>query len=318
MILKNDLIVGSLKAAQGKKIRGFLNVCDSGDHGKMPITLINGEKEGKTVVITGGTHGGEYPGVETAIRLSGELEPKDMSGNVIIVHTVNVLAFHAKLQYIGPEDGKNLNRMYPGKATGTFTERIAYTITNELFTQADFYMDLHGGDIHEALVPFVIYTEAAKEEVNRVSKEAASLLGIKYVVGSMSINGTFGAAGQMGIPGFLGEIGQCGMWNEAEVDSYMRGCKNVLKYLKVLPGEVEKLGEVVYVPKAVGVNATVSGCFYPFIKPGDTVKKHQKLCEIRDYFGTILATYESDMDGIVLYVISSLPINEGEPIYALG
>ena len=355
--MKNALIAGNLRAGQGEKVHGFLNVCGSGigcsgssgggEHGKMPATLINGEYDGKTVVITGGTHGGEYPGVETAIRLARDLDPKEISGNIIIVHPVNILAFKAKLQYLNPEDGKNLNREYPGKAAGTFTERVAYTISSELLRQADFYMDLHGGDIHEALTPFIIVTEAASDDVNRVSREAASLFGIKYVIGSATVSGTFGAAGQMGVPGFLSEIGQCGLWSEAEVERYIWGCKNVLKYLKVLPGEAVQpgvagqpgeaawtgeaaqtgeavqpgeaawTGEVIYASGMTSAAATATGCFYPFVKPGDKVRKGQKLCEIRDYFGKLLAEYESEKDGVILYVISSLPINEGEPIYAL-
>ena len=32
------------------------------------MTLINGVRAGKTVVITGGTHGGEYPGVDATVQ----------------------------------------------------------------------------------------------------------------------------------------------------------------------------------------------------------------------------------------------------------
>ena len=95
-----DLKVGSLSAAVGSKVQGYLEV--EGTPVKMPITLINGVNEGKTVVITGGTHGGEYPGVEASIRLAKTLQPADVSGQLIIVHPVNVPAFQAKLQYVGP------------------------------------------------------------------------------------------------------------------------------------------------------------------------------------------------------------------------
>lgn len=128
--------VGSLVAAEGTKVQGYLEV--PGTPVKMPMTLINGVNEGKTVVITGGTHGGEYPGVETSIRLAKNLDPQEVSGQIAIVHPVNVPAFAAKMQYFGPYDGKNLNREYPGSATGTVTQRIAYAISSQLFTQADF------------------------------------------------------------------------------------------------------------------------------------------------------------------------------------
>ena len=308
--------MGELSASAGSKVQGYLEV--EGTPVKMPITLINGVNEGKTVVITGGTHGGEYPGVEASIRLAKILQPAEVSGQLIIVHPVNVPAFQAKLQYVGPYDGKNLNREYPGLATGTVTQRIAYTISSQLFTQADFYMDLHGGDIHESLTPFVIYSKLGDEAQTKLSLEASKALGVKYVCGSVSTNGTFGCAATMGVPGFLGEIGNCGLWSEAEVKQYVDGVSNVLRLLKVLPGEVVENKEAVVVDHMTGLDAQQTGCWYPCVKINDVVKKGQKLGEIRDYFTNVLGEYFAPCDGVMLYVISSLPINAGDPIIAIG
>lgn len=308
--------VSGLSAAPGAKTQGFMTVPGAGL--SLPLTLINGSKPGKTVVVTGGIHGGEYPGIETAIRLAANLDPSEISGRLAIVHPANPRAFFAKLQYLGPDDGKNLNRMFPGKALGTVSERIAYAISTELFPIADFYMDLHGGDIHEALVPFVIYPSACDPEVSRVSAEAASRMGIPYVVGAASTNGTFGCAAQAGVPGFLAEIGQCGLWSEEEVASYLRGVSNVLAYLGVLPGPGLDLGPVTRLPGMVGAIAAQSGCWYPSVKPGDRVEKGQKLGEIRDFFARPLGEYFAPQDGTMLFVVTSLAINEGEPLAALG
>lgn len=310
------LKVGSLAANPGEKVQSFLTVQNT-DQG-MPVTLINGSRPGKTVAITCGVHGGEYPGIETGIRLAKELQPADIQGRVIILHPANVWAFQAKLQYVGPWDGKNLNRMFPGQALGTFTERIAYTITAELFSQADFYMDLHGGDIHEDLVPFVLFPAAADPEVTRISREAASCLGVPFVVGSVSTTGTFGSAAAMGVPGFLGEIGGRGLWSEAEVDAYLCGVRNVLTYLGVLPGEVKQLAEVHLLERMVGTSAEHAGCWYPAVCPGQAVQTGDNLGEVRDYFGQVLSTYQATLSGTVLYVISSLAINAGDPLVAIG
>lgn len=314
--MKQALTVGNLSAAPGQKVQGHLPV-----HGSalaLPVTLINGTLPGKTVAVTGGIHGGEYPGVETSIRLAVQLTPESVSGQVIIVHPVNVPAFFAKMQYFGPEDGKNLNRVFPGKSKGTLSERIAYTLTTEVLSRADFYMDLHGGDIHEDLTPFVIYSNLGTPQCNEVSEVAASLMGIPYIVGSVSNNGTFGSAAAAGIPGFLAEIGGCGRWSEAEVQTYLTGVWNVLKYLGVLSGLVEDLGPVTKLPRLAGVDAGQTGCWYPSVKVGQIVKKGEKLGEIRDFFAQHLGEYTAPQDGIVLFVVSSLAINEGDPIVAMG
>jgi len=310
------LKVGNIEAKKGEKNQGFLNIINS--EIKVPCTVINGNEEGKTVSITGGTHGGEYPGIEAAIRLAKELTPEMIQGKLIILHPCNLPAFHAKLQYIGPYDGKNLNREYPGMATGTITQKIAYTVSTELLDKSDFYMDLHGGDIHEALEPFVIYSEAGNNEVNKTSKEAASIMGIKYVCGSDSTNGSLGSAALKGVPGFLAEIGQCGLWTEEEVEKYISGVKNVLRYLCVLKGGVVDYGEVKYIHKMKRIVAGKTGLWYSKVVPNQEVKKGEKVGEIKDYFGKTLEEYFALDDGVILYVASSLAINEGDPIYRIG
>jgi len=309
------LKVGDLTCEPNSKVRGFLKVAGAGI--EMPITLVSGSS-GKTVVITGGTHGGEYPGIETAIRLAQEIEPRHIQGKLAIVHPVNTTSFLAKTQYYVPADGRNLNRMFPGKALGTLAERIAYTISTELFAQADFYMDLHGGDIHEALIPFALYPSSVAPDVVRVSREAASRVGVRYVVGSSSSNGAFGSAAASGVPSILVEIGQCGLWSEEEVKAYYRGVKNVLGYLGVLRGECEDLGPVKYLERMTVISAQHEGCWYPCVKPGDTIAESQKFGEMRDYFGKVLGEYRAPLAGIVLYVASSLAITAGDPLGAVG
>ncbi len=311
-----EIKVGNLSANTGEKVQGYLEI--TGTEVKLPMTIINGTKDGKVVAITGGTHGGEYPGVETAIRLAKNTKPEDVAGALIILHPANLPAFQAKLQYIGPHDGKNLNREFPGKATGTVTERIAYTITTEIFAQSDCYMDLHGGDIHEALVPFVIYSKLGDAAQTQVSIDMSLALGIKYICGSVSNNGTFGHAATMGVAGFLGEIGNLGLWSEGEVSQYISGCENVLRYLGVIPGEVITNKDAVMLSAMTGGNATVQGCWYPCVNLEDNVKVGDKLGEIRDYFGNLLEEYFSQHEGVILYVISSLAINVGDPLYAIG
>jgi predicted deacylase len=101
--MSNRLNVGNLSAEPGTKVKGYIEV--PGTFAKMPATLINGTRPGKTISITAGVHGGEYPGIEAVIELANILEPEDVCGQLILVHIVNVPAFEAKLQYIGLDDG---------------------------------------------------------------------------------------------------------------------------------------------------------------------------------------------------------------------
>ncbi len=312
----NTIKVGNLIANKGEKTQGYLEV--PGTPVNMPVTIINGANEGKVVAITGGTHGGEYPGIETSIRLAKTLQPKDVSGALIIVHPVNTPAFMAKLQYTGPYDNKNLNREFPGSACGTVTQRIAHTITTEIFAQSDCYMDLHGGDLHEALVPFVIYSKLGDEAQTKTAVEMSKALGVKYVCGSVSTNGTFGHAATMGVPGFLSEIGHLGLWTEGEVTQYITGCENVLRQLGVISGKAQENKDVVMLDFMTGGTAKEDGCWYPCIELEQQVKVGDKMGEIRDYFGNVLGEYYAQYDGVILFIVSSLAITEGDPLYCIG
>ncbi len=301
-------------SANGNKNQGFIEV--EGTPVKMPATLIVGAKPGKQILITGGIHGGEYPCIETAIQLAKNINPKEVQGTVLVIHPVNVPAFLAKLQYYGPYDGKNLNRVFPGKATGTVSERIAFVI-HQLQLAADFYIDLHGGDIHESLVPFVIYSNLGGAEITEQSKRASAALGFPYVVGSVSDNGSIGAAAKGGTPGFLAELGQCGRWSNGEVEQYMEATRNVLRSLGVLEGKVNST-EVTYLKKMTVMNAEHEGCWYAFKNLEEEVKKGDALGEIRDFFGNVLGEYKAEEDGVLLYVVTSLAITKGNPLTAIG
>jgi len=307
--------VGNLSAESGEKTQGVLEVanCDAG----MPTTLIHGTSPGQTVVITAGIHGGEYVGIAAAIQLAQELDPKTVSGKIAIVHTADVEAFYFRAQYYDPRDGKNLNRMFPGRALGTTTERMAHTISTELHAQADFYMDLHGGDIHENLCDFVIYSPLGNEEQVEKSRKMAALMGIEYVMTGPAPNGTYGSAAKnYGVPGFLAEIGGRGLWSQEEVEKYKSGVVNVLKALGVLAGTCRETSHT-HIKKATSYSAEQTGCWYPCVKPGEKVTAGQKYGEIRDFFGAKLGEYTC-VDGIVLYIPSSLAIKQGDPLGSIG
>ena len=77
-----------------------------------------------------------------------------LAGTVIMVHVANMPSFLARTIYYSPVDGQNLNRVFPGKADGTLSERIADVITREVIAPATAVVDLHCGDGNEDLRPY--------------------------------------------------------------------------------------------------------------------------------------------------------------------
>lgn len=316
--MKEILSICQLNTKHGEKVQGFIKILDTNI--EIPITLINGEKEGKTVVITAGVHGCEYPGIKTAIELADEINPKDVSGNIIIVHIVNTLGFKEKRAAIMPEDNKNILRVFPGNKNGTVSDKIAYFITNEIYSKADIYFDLHGGDLHEDLVPHIYYPAKAEDEIVEKCIEIAKYFNVNYFAKSNNTNGTFtSAAINHKIPSLLIERGGCGLCKEKEVIEYKKDMLNVLSKLNVLDYEITQ-GEVSpkEIKEAIYLDSLNEGCWTCFVSAGKFIKKGDKLGEIRDYFNNIIDTYYAEFDGIILYNTVALSVEKGSSLVAYG
>ncbi|HEV2438853.1 MAG TPA: M14 family metallopeptidase [bacterium] len=307
--------IGPLRAAPGTKVTGLVPV--PGTPIEMPVTIVNGSA-GPRLAITAGVHGGEYPGIEAAIRTAAGLEARDVRGSVVIVHIVDVPAFAARSIYVCPIDGKNPNRLFPGNADGTASERLAHTLFTEVIAPSDAYVDLHGGDINEALVPFTIIIETGNAGVDAQARDLARVYGIRYVVRGRVAGGTYAAAAQRGIPAILTEAGGQGLLDEPSLQAHLRGLRNVLRHLRLVDGAPDPADPVTTLAKLHWVTSQHTGLFYVEVTPGDRVEQGRRIGEIRDYFGRRLAEITAPASGVVLFTVTTPATNPNNPLFAVG
>ena len=315
--MKETLCIGALQAESGTKTNGYYTVPKTLH--RIPVTIINGAKDGKIILITSGIHGGEYPGIQTAIELAQELNPAEVQGALIILHPVNTQAFLQRVAGVIPEDGENLNRVFPGTMGGTITHKTAFSITKDFQSIADFYIDLHGGDVNELVMPYVYYPGIAEETVSNQARECAYVTGCEYVVRSIATGGAFNSAAANGVPSLLIERGGSGLWSKEEVQAYKFDVLNILKKLEVRPGEPmlsnQKPKEIT---TAFYIDSEVDGCWYPAVKVGQTVSKGEYIGVIKDFFGKTLREYYAPEHVVVLYMTVTLGIESGTSLIALG
>lgn len=262
----------------------------------------------------------EYVGIQAAMQLANDLDPKKIAGNIIVIRLMNRTGFEHRTMSLTYEDGKNLNRVFPGNPNGTLSDRIAYTVVTEFFPKADYYIDLHCGDGFEGLVSYVYCTGAATPEVAAKSREMAEIAHVDYLVTSMyGTGGAYNYAGSMGIPSILLERGHSSRWCEDLVAEDVHDVKNILRHLGVLCGKSHTHGEPpVEVSPVIYEDAPVSGCWYPAKQPGETFKEGEVLGKICDYFGRELFVYRAKMGGIILYQTISLCIMKDTPMVSYG
>jgi hypothetical protein len=112
----------------------------------IPLSVIDGERDGPTVLMVSGVHGFEFSPILAAERLARNIAPSELRGSLIIVRIAHMAAFDHRAPYVNPFDRKNLNRSFPGSADGTQTERIAHALSSVLIPSADFVFDVHSGN----------------------------------------------------------------------------------------------------------------------------------------------------------------------------
>ena len=302
----------------GKKWSGELELAN-GDI-RLPVTVLHGHGTGKTMLITAGVHAGEYVGIQAAIELSQKLKIEKVNGTIIIVKVMNRPAFEARNGSMGLDDGKNLNREFPGNPDGTEMERLAWAISQELQPAADYYIDLHSGDDYEKLTPYVYYAGAAAEEVVSFSRQMAEQVDVPYMVKSnVASGGSYNYAASQGIPSILIERGGMGDWTYEEVRSTRRDVRNILCHLGIYQGLKDFR---TYYPLDVAdiryQDAEENGLWYPFKKVGDMIREGDILGEVRDYEGNVKEVSVAEFDGVLLYQAGTLQVLENGPMVTYG
>ena len=297
----------------GKTVKDHIHV--EGTELHVPHVLLCGERPGPTVLISAGIHNAEYVGIQAAIELSNELDVRELRGNVILLPLANRSGFENRTMSRVFEDGKNLNRVFPGDREGSAADRLAHMLFEVFIKNVDAYIDLHCGDGYEALVPYCYYLGDAPAE--ETALRMVECVDVKYVVRSRCrTGGAYNLASVHGIPSVLIERGQLSLFSREEIEADKADVRNILRCLGVLPGEAVRY------PKTqlweFNDDAPCSGCWYPEKQPGDRFRKGEKLGEIRDYFGKVLFCEIAAQDGVLLYQTASLNIVENGPMVSYG
>ena len=297
----------------GKTVKDHIHV--EGTELHVPHVLLCGEQPGPTVLITAGIHNAEYVGIQAAIELSNELDVSTLHGNVVLVPLVNRSGFENRTMSRVFEDGKNLNRVFPGNREGSEAERLAHMLFEVFIRNADAYIDLHCGDGYETLIPYCYYLGDAPAE--ETAKRMVECVNVKYVVRShCRTGGAYNLASLHGVPSVLIERGQLSLFSREEIEADKADVCNILRRLGVL--NVDWIRYPKQELLEYNDDAPCTGCWYPEKKPGDRFRKGEKLGEIRDYFGKSLFTELAPADGVLLYQTASLNIIEKGPMVSYG
>lgn len=287
------------------------------------VTAICGQQPGPALFVCAGVHGCEYPAIETVIRLSNAIDPARLSGTLVLLPVVNLPSFRARTPFVCPVDGLNPNRNFPGRPDGSYTEQLVHALMSEFISHADGFVDLHGGDMVEDLVPFSICRQGSAA-VDTTALAMATAFGLPYLllvdrpVQESSGNMSFVAAAESGVPGFIAEAGRTGLLEEEPVQLLLDGMARLLAHLQMLASPVAPAPPPTVLTAFDWLYSEHAGLFHTRVTVGANVTKGQTVGTIDSLFGECLEEVVSPVDGQVLFLTTSPSVTERGLLMGIG
>lgn len=323
---QDSFIVGTATAAPGETATGYIDVPAGIDAGlQIPVAVVRGAKPGPVLAIVAGSHGTEYASIIAVERLIQHLDAKQVSGTVILIPLVNVNSFEEKVPHLNPVDGKNMNRMYPGKPDGTQTERASWAITKDVVERCDYLIDLHGGDLDENLRPYTYWSKTGNEKLDRVTRAIVLAFGMDHIIiqDSRSLdpkNSRYLDADALsrGKPAIIAEAGYAGTVEPQDVEAIAHGSVNVMRYLKMLPGDAPPVENPVWFSRVVTPTSEETGIFYPLVSKDAYVEAGMKIGYVTDFFGKTVEDVRAPVSGVILYICAVPSMKKGNPLVDIG
>lgn len=303
--------VGTATAAPGQVVRGVIPVTTLGGGTPLdiPVVIVNGLGDGPCFWVNGAIHGDEPEGPLACQIALREVDPALLSGTLVMVPVVNVPAFEAA-QRGNPADtfSYDMNRIYPGRANGYLSERVAAAHAAAMGPVADFEISIHSGGAHSFLDKSMFIDESPE------SLELGTAMG----PGWGCIMSNFNPSGSpMAYLKSLGKVGitvELGGRSATSPEAFARigrelanSILNILRHYKMYPGQAEYPSPR-YKGQQEALLAPASGIFIP--EPGvqflTMMPKGTRIARIASIFGDTLGEIVAPADGM-FFGLRALP-----------
>jgi predicted deacylase len=304
------MTVGTASAAPGTTAYGELGVPQGSDAATtMSVAVINGAKPGKIVAFVAGSHGTEYASIVALTRLIERIDPRTLTGTVLVAPLLNVASFEQMTVHLNPVDRKGMNAGYPGNAAGTQTERALALVAAQIVKPADVLVDLHGGDLDEDLRPYSYWTRTGHAAQDEASHALVMAFGLDHIIvrdvdisNAASARSLSGYALSLGKTAVVAEAGRSGAVLPADVDALVAGSLNVLGSLKMITRPVKPIAKPVFMMGGSRVQAEAPGMFFATAKRDTVVREGAVIGYTTDYVGRKTGETKAPVTGLVTFI----------------
>lgn len=225
---------------------------------------------------------------------------------------LNLLAFERHSRYL--PDRRDLNRSFPGSASGSQASRLAHHIFDEIVCRSDY-----GIDLHTAAVRRTNYPNVRADLSNPGVRSLAEAFGCEILINKKGPTGALRREACLaGCPTILMEGGEVWKVEPGIAASATRGVKNVLRSLEMLDTPPVNPDYQVVIEKSSWVRAEVGGFLQFHIKPGDLIEKGYPVATNTTLLGQERSVLTAPFDSVVIGMTTLPAISPGEPVCHLG
>lgn len=311
------LVIGEAVVSPGERISIEVPVGNitSSSPVKLAIEVVHGKSEGPCLLVTGCLHGDELNGAEIVRRLLRSASLKRLRGTLLAVPVLNLPAFLMRTRYM--PDRRDLNRCFPGAASGSLGARLANVITSQLLPLCDAVIDLHTGAVNRPNLPQIRISPENPEAM-----KLAKAFGAPVIMISQVRDGSFrGACQAASKPVILFESGEAARLEAATIRFGMRGISSVMRQLGMFPPRKEK--EAVKPPpvicrKSSWERSPSFGLFTPLVSLGKAVSEGDLLGFVADPLSGEESSVEGTGEGIVVGRTNEGLVDEGDALFHIA
>ncbi len=300
--------VGNIAIDPGERKFGALGTVylSDGTPVSIPLMAVRGLEDGPVLWVGAAMHGQELSGIPVVWEIVKErVDPRQLRGTVVGAPLLNPFSFNGRT-YFTPEDGYNINRVFPGDPKGLLTHRLANMVYEEGIKKSDYLIDFHCNV--ETAMYFSIIKETSNKEAWQKSQQMAKAFGITTIEMILKYeahrSGTMGdTAGDSGKPNMTIELTPWRRIDPKAVKVGVRGVLNVMKSIGMLDGEIESQENVPVIQGQISrteLNATRGGLVKEIAGVGDAIKKGEVIGQIVNVYGDPVEDIVSPVDGWLL------------------
>lgn len=314
--MSSSFEIGVHSIASGSRRTVDLPVSVLSDH--TPVTLsvhvIRGQRPGPTLFVSAAVHGDEVIGVEIVRRLLRIPDLDDVAGTLLAVPIVNAFGFMNHSRYL--PDRRDLNRTFPGSASGSLAARLAHLFFNEVVCRSDAGVDLHSAAIHRTNLPQVRVASG-----NQETMALAKIFGAPVILESPLRPGSMRqAAEEKGINVLLYEAGEGLRFDEQAVRAGVSGILRVMQSIEMIEGGdvIEPASEPVVSRSSAWTRAPLGGLLRTYKTSGSEVAAGDVLGVISDPFGVSEQEVTANTAGLIIGRTNLPIVNEGDGLFHIA